>query len=299
VSGSENGRPFVWDALTAIPAHARWPFGFPKPLYAVAWHPTQHLVAVASFGGEFPVLVYEACRETRDTSAAPIKLVADREEEDDIAAEAQRAIMLQSSVLAAFGFKSPPGSPTNKSLPGAGASGPSTPFQALAVKALARNRAASLDAASQAGSPTHKAANAFAQALARARALSLNDAATPGAQSSPPGTPSAGSAQAALAKAAEKLRALGRPRAASAEAADPNAPPAAAASGADTPMSTRGRRLSERIDKIGSSDEDEDKPKQAPKANLKGLDKLREQLAKSNKPWGAPPDSSDEDDRSL
>jgi hypothetical protein len=66
-------------------------------------------------------------------------------------------------------------------------------------------------------------------------------------------------------------------------------------------MSTRGRRLSERIDKIGSSDEDEATPKQAqaPKANLKGLDKLREQLAKSNKPWGAPPDSSDEDDRSL
>jgi hypothetical protein len=66
VSGSDDGKPYFWATHNAKFLGSPWKFGFPKPLYSVSWHPSEHLLAFCSFGGNFPVLFYETLRSTED-----------------------------------------------------------------------------------------------------------------------------------------------------------------------------------------------------------------------------------------
>ena len=63
IAGSEDGRAYVWDALSGIRVQAALnSLSYPQPLCDVAWHPSQHVLALTCFGGESPVLVYYAER---------------------------------------------------------------------------------------------------------------------------------------------------------------------------------------------------------------------------------------------
>lgn len=60
VSGSDDGRLCIWNSsagqlvLEAMEQLPRWP----NPVYDIAWHPTQHLMAVASYGRGQQVLIF-------------------------------------------------------------------------------------------------------------------------------------------------------------------------------------------------------------------------------------------------
>jgi jouberin len=59
VAGSDDGKLRVWDAQSGKPVQcALNGLGFSGTLYDVAWHPSQHLVALAAFGEDMPVLMY-------------------------------------------------------------------------------------------------------------------------------------------------------------------------------------------------------------------------------------------------
>jgi WD40 repeat protein len=68
MAGSDDGVLGLWDADSGapIPARARAAtgqtavVGYPGPLHGVAWHPSQHLVAVAAFGAALPIMVVGA-----------------------------------------------------------------------------------------------------------------------------------------------------------------------------------------------------------------------------------------------
>jgi jouberin len=72
-AGSEDGALALWEVDTGavVPARAtvqggrRAVIGYPAPLFGVAWHPTQHLVAMSAFGSGYQVLV---CGTDRDGS---------------------------------------------------------------------------------------------------------------------------------------------------------------------------------------------------------------------------------------
>lgn len=67
LSGGEDGKPHFWNTMTTFGTRGkRWQLGYGKPLCGVAWHPTQHLVAFSSFGGKYPILMYEAFRQVGD-----------------------------------------------------------------------------------------------------------------------------------------------------------------------------------------------------------------------------------------
>lgn len=62
VAGSEDGRLRAWEAQSGrsvlahnSPARA---LGFTEPLVDVAWHPRQHVLAMAAYGENMPVLLY-------------------------------------------------------------------------------------------------------------------------------------------------------------------------------------------------------------------------------------------------
>ena len=64
-AGSEDGALTLWEADTGVVVHAQASVGggaradiaFPSAMFGVAWHPSQHIVAVTSFGGSFPVML--------------------------------------------------------------------------------------------------------------------------------------------------------------------------------------------------------------------------------------------------
>ena len=60
LSGGEDGKPHFWETESAAKARDKaWKLGYSKPIYAVDWCPNQHLVALGSFGGNFPILLIE------------------------------------------------------------------------------------------------------------------------------------------------------------------------------------------------------------------------------------------------
>ncbi|GBG28087.1 Jouberin [Hondaea fermentalgiana] len=84
LSGAEDGKPHLWNTNTSMAVASKtWRYGFPKPLCAASWHPHEHLVAFCAFDGRFPVLMYEALRDTRDVDAQPIKLAGELPMDDD------------------------------------------------------------------------------------------------------------------------------------------------------------------------------------------------------------------------
>mmetsp|Transcript_14175 Transcript_14175/g.25165 ORF Transcript_14175/g.25165 Transcript_14175/m.25165 type:complete len:551 (+) Transcript_14175:3-1655(+) len=100
MSGGEDGKPHVWHTKNAVPvANKQWKFGFPKPICSLSWHPNEHLVAFCCFNGNFPVLMYEALRDTRDVEAKPIKTSLDEDnvdEEENADKQAKRDDRIQS-----------------------------------------------------------------------------------------------------------------------------------------------------------------------------------------------------------
>ena len=62
VSGSEAGRACFWRAATGAPVRssACGALGYGRTLCDVSWHPKEHLVAMCCFGGDYPILLFEA-----------------------------------------------------------------------------------------------------------------------------------------------------------------------------------------------------------------------------------------------
>lgn len=68
VSGSETGRPYIWDAETeeAITDINHYECQFLDIISDCDWNPRYNMFAVVGFGQEFPVLVYVFERERRE-----------------------------------------------------------------------------------------------------------------------------------------------------------------------------------------------------------------------------------------
>ena len=58
LAGGEDGSAYFFDLETGQLEQAL-DVGFRAPLFDVAWHPNQHAVALASFGGDYPIKVLE------------------------------------------------------------------------------------------------------------------------------------------------------------------------------------------------------------------------------------------------
>jgi hypothetical protein len=58
LAGGEDGSAYFFD-LESGQLEQALDVGFRAPLFDVAWHPNQHAVALASFGGDYPIKVLE------------------------------------------------------------------------------------------------------------------------------------------------------------------------------------------------------------------------------------------------
>jgi len=64
VAGTDQGAVMVWDSKSGLRISSELDsIQYAAPLNSVCWHPTQHVVAVSSYGGDFPVLMYSADRD--------------------------------------------------------------------------------------------------------------------------------------------------------------------------------------------------------------------------------------------
>ncbi|XXQ38821.1 WD domain, G-beta repeat [Plasmodiophora brassicae] len=58
VSGSEDGKVHVWRVASGELV-SQIETGYTAACYGVAWHPSQHLIAACSFGGDYPIMVFD------------------------------------------------------------------------------------------------------------------------------------------------------------------------------------------------------------------------------------------------
>ncbi|KRX05440.1 WD40-repeat-containing domain [Pseudocohnilembus persalinus] len=58
LSGSEDGKPFLWDISGNLENTKTFEYDIQGALSDVAWSESYHMVAVAGFGSEFPIIVY-------------------------------------------------------------------------------------------------------------------------------------------------------------------------------------------------------------------------------------------------
>jgi hypothetical protein len=58
VAGGEDGAAHVFDLNTGQLVHVL-DVGYRAPLYDLSWHPSQHALALASFGGDYPIKILE------------------------------------------------------------------------------------------------------------------------------------------------------------------------------------------------------------------------------------------------
>jgi hypothetical protein len=64
ISGTDQGTLMVWDSKTGLRINSNLDsVSYAEPINNVMWHPTQHIVAVCSYGGPYPVLLYSADRD--------------------------------------------------------------------------------------------------------------------------------------------------------------------------------------------------------------------------------------------
>jgi WD40 repeat protein len=68
VAGGEDGNAYFWD-LTHGELEKIMEVGYSAPLFDVTWHPSQHAVAFSSFGGDYPIRVFEY-NATKDVRSA-------------------------------------------------------------------------------------------------------------------------------------------------------------------------------------------------------------------------------------
>lgn len=66
IAGTDTGKLVVWDSKTGLKISSKLDtVSYSQPINSVVWHPTQHVVAVCSYGGTFPVLMYSADRDVK------------------------------------------------------------------------------------------------------------------------------------------------------------------------------------------------------------------------------------------
>lgn len=89
MAGSEDGKLRTWEAQSGKMVLQGGPrnIGFTEPLIDVAWHPRQHVVALASFGEDMPVLLYHAEKGEEEVTAEGEEGGGEREERGKKAAE--------------------------------------------------------------------------------------------------------------------------------------------------------------------------------------------------------------------
>ena len=82
IAGNDKGGCSVWDSKTG---YRIWSpvdsINYSSPLNSVCWHPTQHVIAVASYGGGYPVLLYSADHDPSKAAAQAGSAGAAPEEE--------------------------------------------------------------------------------------------------------------------------------------------------------------------------------------------------------------------------
>lgn len=58
LSGSEDGKPHLWDKLGLVQETDLFEYDLMGPVTDVAWNETYHMIALAGFGDEHPIVVY-------------------------------------------------------------------------------------------------------------------------------------------------------------------------------------------------------------------------------------------------
>jgi len=134
VAGGEDGAAHVFDLNSCQMVHAI-DVGYRAPLYDVSWHPTQHALALASFGGDYPIKVLEY----RAGAPQPAPASPTQEEEEQAALAALQAQRTAASTLALGG--------TNAPLP------PSLKVQAASASAIASFQGGGATPSGAAGPP--------------------------------------------------------------------------------------------------------------------------------------------------
>ena len=71
MSGSEDGAVYVWDVTTTINlSKEEIDVAVEGPVSIVVWNPVYHMIAVASFGDEWPICLFVWNRTEADTLEA-------------------------------------------------------------------------------------------------------------------------------------------------------------------------------------------------------------------------------------
>jgi len=82
VAGSEDGRLYGWNAVTGqrlrLPPQVH-DLQLATPLRDLAWHPLQHVIVLAAYGGQHPVLLYQADRPDAPVSILPFAEATQRQ----------------------------------------------------------------------------------------------------------------------------------------------------------------------------------------------------------------------------
>jgi WD40 repeat protein len=66
IAGTDTGQLVVWDAKTGLKISTKLDgVSYSQPINSVVWHPSQHVIAVCSYGGSSPVLMYSADRDPK------------------------------------------------------------------------------------------------------------------------------------------------------------------------------------------------------------------------------------------
>jgi jouberin len=58
LSGSEDGKPYLWDNVAITQATNQFQYSLVGPISDVAWNDTYHMIALSGFGDEHPIIVY-------------------------------------------------------------------------------------------------------------------------------------------------------------------------------------------------------------------------------------------------
>jgi len=71
LAGSVDGKAYFWDLTTGV-LEKCLDLGFPVPLNCVSWHPRENRVAFGAYGGDYPIQIWEFCRQKHSEHVAAI-----------------------------------------------------------------------------------------------------------------------------------------------------------------------------------------------------------------------------------
>lgn len=75
MAASEDGRVLFWKVSSGEPVYTL-NLDYGSPAFGVAWHPTQHLVAFSSFGGDHPIYMFDRIKADRALESVVIDATA-------------------------------------------------------------------------------------------------------------------------------------------------------------------------------------------------------------------------------